>query len=151
LRLETKNCQSYYFDIKAYLANQKRGQMPFTPVIGHFMMLQERLKDIKLRGIDFFVSRHSKLAELFRKGLQGLPLSFLPNSPSNALTAISCPTDIDAFDLVKRLADDFNCFVAPNGGDLKHRVFRVSHLGEQNKTDIDFLINALKDTLNNFQ
>ena len=151
LRLETKTCQSYYFDIKVYLANQSRGQMPFTPVIGHFMMLQERLKDIKLRGIDFFVSRHSKLAELFRKGLQGLPLIFLPNSPSNALTAISCPTDIDAFDLVKRLADYFNCFVAPNGGDLKHRVFRVSHLGEQNKTDIDFLINALKDTLNNFQ
>ncbi len=151
LRLETKTCQSYYFDIKAYLANQSRGQMPFTPVIGHFMMLQERLKDIKLRGIDFFVSRHSKLAEFFRKGLQGLPLSFLPNSPSNALTAISCPTDIDAFDLVKRLAAGFNCFVAPNGGDLKHRVFRVSHLGEQNKTDIDFLINALKDTLNNFQ
>jgi len=151
LRLETKTCQSYYFDIKVYLANQSRGQMPFTPVIGHFMMLQERLKDIKLHGIDFFVSRHSKLAEFFRKGLQGLPLSFLPNSPSNALTAISCPEDIDAFDLVKRLAAGFNCFVAPNGGDLKHRVFRVSHLGEQNKTDIDFLINALKDTLNKFQ
>ncbi len=151
LRLETKTCHSYYFDIKVYLANQSRGQMPFTPVIGHFMMLQERLKDIKLHGIDFFVSRHSKLAEFFRKGLQGLPLSFLPNSPSNALTAISCPEDIDAFDLVKRLAAGFNCFVAPNGGDLKHRVFRVSHLGEQNKTDIDFLINALKDTLNNFQ
>jgi aspartate aminotransferase-like enzyme len=151
LKLETKTCQSYYFDIKVYLANQSRGQMPFTPVIGHFMMLQERLKDIKLHGIDFFVSRHSKLAEFFRKGLQGLPLSFLPNSPSNALTAISCPEDIDAFDLVKRLAAGFNCFVAPNGGDLKHRVFRVSHLGEQNKTDIDFLINALKDTLNNFQ
>jgi aspartate aminotransferase-like enzyme len=151
LKLETKTCQSYYFDIKVYLANQSRGQMPFTPVIGHFMMLQERLKDIKLHGIDFFVSRHSKLAEFFRKGLQGLPLSFLPNSPSNALTAISCSTDVDAFDLVTRLAEDFNCFVAPNGGDLKHRVFRVSHLGEQNKTDIDFLINALKDTLNNFQ
>jgi aspartate aminotransferase-like enzyme len=151
LKLETKTCQSYYFDIKVYLANQSRGQMPFTPVIGHFMMLQERLKDIKLHGIDFFVSRHSKLAEFFRKGLQGLPLSFLPNSPSNALTAISCSTDVDAFDLVKRLAAGFNCFVAPNGGDLKHRVFRVSHCGEQNETDIDFLINALKDTLNNFQ
>ena len=149
LRLETKTCQSYYFDIKVYLANQSRGQMPFTPVIGHFMMLQERLKDIKLRGIDFFVSRHSKLAELFRKGLQGLPLSFLPNSPSNALTAISCPEDIDAFDLVKRLAAGFNCFVAPNEGDLKHRVFRVSHFGEQNETDFDFLINALEATLNN--
>ena len=80
-----------------------------------------------------------------------MPLSFLPNSPSNALTAVSCPKEIDAFDLVKRLADDFNCFVAPNGGDLKYRVFRVSHLGEQNETDIDFLINALEDTLNNFQ
>ena len=151
LRLETKTCQSYYFDIKVYLANQGRGQMPFTPVIGHFMMLHQRLREIRLQGIDFFVSRHSKLAEYFRKGLKDLPFSFVPNSPSNALTAISCPKDIDAFDLVTRLADDFNCFVAPNGGDLKHRMFRVSHLGEQNETDIDFLINALEDILNNYQ
>ena len=151
LRLETKTCQSYYFDIKVYLANQGRGQMPFTPVIGHFMMLHQRLREIRLHRIDFFVSRHSKLAEYFRKGLKDLPFSFVPNSPSNALTAISCPKDIDAFDLVTRLADDFNCFVAPNGGDLKHRMFRVSHLGEQNETDIDFLINALEDILNNYQ
>jgi len=53
--------------------------------------------------------------------------------------------------LVTRLADDFNCFVAPNGGNLKYRVFRVSHCGEQNETDIDFLISALKITLNNHQ
>jgi len=151
LRLENKTCQSYYFDIKEFLANQKRGQMPFTPVIGHFMMLHERLREIRLQGIDFFISHHSKLAEYFRKCLQGLPLSFLPNTPSNALTAISCPKDIDAFDLVKRLADNFNCFVAPNGGNLKHKVFRVSHLGEQNETDIDFLINALENILNNYQ
>ncbi len=151
LRLDNKICQSYYFDIKEFLANQKRGQMPFTPVIGHFMMLHVRLREIRLQGIDYFVSHHSKLAEYFRKALQDLPLSFLPKSPSNALTAVSCPKEIDAFDLVKRLADDFNCFVAPNGGDLKYRVFRVSHLGEQNETDIDFLINALEDILNNFQ
>lgn len=149
-RLETKTCQSYYFDIKTYLVNQRRGQMPYTPVIGHFMMLHERLSEIRLQGIDFFVSRHSKLAEYFRKSLKGLPFSFVPNSPSNALTAISCYEDIDAFDLVTKLAADFNCFVAPNGGELKHKVFRVSHLGEQNETDIDFLINALKNTLNNY-
>ena len=80
-----------------------------------------------------------------------MPFGLVPKSPSNALTAISCPKGIDAFDLVTRLADDFNCFVAPNGGDLKHRVFRVSHLGEQNETDIDFLINALEDILNKYQ
>jgi len=151
LRLDTKTCQSYYFDIKAYLANQERGQMPFTPVIGLFLMLHERLRGIKLQGIDFFISHHFKLAEYFRKGLKDLPFSFVPNCSSNALTAISCPKNVDAFELVTRLADDYNCFVAPNGGDLKHRVFRVSHLGEQNETDIDFLINALEETLNKFK
>ena len=39
LRLENKICQSYYFDIKEFLANQSRGQMPFTPVIGHYLSL----------------------------------------------------------------------------------------------------------------
>jgi aspartate aminotransferase-like enzyme len=151
LRLDNKICQSYYFDIKKFLANQKRGQMPFTPVIGHFMMLHVRLREIRLQGIDYFVSHHSKLAEYFRKGLKNLPLSFIPTTPSNALTAISCTKDVDAFNLVRRLADDFNCFVAPNGGDLKYRVFRVSHCGEQNETDIDFLISALETILNNYQ
>jgi aspartate aminotransferase-like enzyme len=148
LRLEKKICQSYYFDIKEFLANQKRGQMPFTPVIGHFMMLHLRLREIKLQGIEFFISHHSKLAKYFRNGLRNLPLSFVPTSPSNALTAISCPKDINAFYLVMKLADNFNCFVAPNGGTLKNSVFRVSHLGEQNETDIDFLINALDYILN---
>ena len=83
--------------------------------------------------------------------MKGLPFSFVPNSPSNSLTAISCPKDVDAFDLVTSLADDYNCFVAPNGGNLKYRVFRVSHLGEQNETDIDFLISALVDILNYYQ
>jgi len=45
----------------------------------------------------------------------------------------------------------FLVFVAPNGGDLKYRVFRVSHCGEQNETDIDFLISALETILNNYQ
>jgi len=151
LRLENKICQSYYFDIKEFLTNQKRGQMPFTPVIGHFMMLHERLGEIRLQGIDYFVSQHFKLAEYFRKGLKNLPFSFIPTTPSNALTAISCPKAIDAFNLVTTLANDFNCFVAPNGGNLKYRVFRVSHCGEQNETDIDFLISALETILNNYQ
>jgi aspartate aminotransferase-like enzyme len=148
LRAENRICQSYYFDIKEFLANQKRGQMPFTPVIGHFMMLHLRLREIRLQGIEFFISHHSKLAKYFRNGLKDLPLKFVSNSPSNALTAISCPKDIDAFDLVLKLADNFNCFVAPNGGELKYNVFRVCHLGEQNETDIDFLINALDCMLN---
>jgi aspartate aminotransferase-like enzyme len=115
------------------------------------MMLHERLREIRLQGIDFFVSRHSTLAEYFRKGMKRLPFNFFSTNPSNALTAMSCPKDIDAFELVKRLADDYNCFVAPNGGNLKYRVFRVSHLGEQNETDIDFLISALEDILNYYQ
>jgi len=151
LRLEKKNCQSYYFDIKKYLTDQKRGQMPFTPVIGHFMMLHVRLREIRLQGIEFFISHHSKLANYFRNGLKGMPFRFVPNSPSNALTAISCPKDIDASDLVMKLADKFNCFVAPNGGELKYSVFRVSHFGKQNKTDIDFLINALDYILNKYK
>jgi aspartate aminotransferase-like enzyme len=122
--------------------------MPFTPVIGHFMMLQERLREIRLQGIDFFISHHSKLAKYFRNGLKELPLNCVPKTPSNALTAISCPKDIDAFDLVLKLADNFNCFVASNGGELKYNVFRVCHLGEQNEADIDFLINALVCILN---
>jgi len=146
-RLKTKSCRSYYFDIKEYLVNQTRGQMPFTPVISHFIMLHARLEEIKTKKINYIIAQHSILAKYFRNAIKDLPFSFLSKNPSNALTAIKCHKGIDAMDLVLRLAEDFKCFVAPNAGDLKHKVFRVCHLGEQNTKDIDFLIHAIKTTL----
>lgn len=146
-RLQSQASRSFYFDIKDYLDNQKRGQMPFTPVIGHFLMLHEQLKWIKEIGMTAVIARHSKLAEYFRESVVNLPFSFVPHTPSNALSALKVEKDINAFELTKSLASKYNCVVAPNGGSLKDSVFRVSHLGQQTTEDIDFLVGAIESIL----
>ena len=147
-RMHSQSCRSLYFDVSEYLHNQKRGQMPFTPVIGHFLMLHEQLKWIKDNGLSSIIARHNKLAKYFRESIKDIPFRFVPDTPSNALSAVKCNKDIDAFELTKNLASEYNCIVTPNGGSLKHDVFRVSHLGQQSTEDIDFLVDAMKSILN---
>lgn len=146
-RLGARRCGSLYFDIQDYLENQKRGQMPFTPVIGHFLMLHEQLKRIRSAGVDSVIAGHRALARYFRDGVKDLPFDFVPDTPSNALTALRCEDCVDAFELTQKLASEYNCIVAPNGGPLKHEMFRVSHLGEQTTDDLEFLVDAIKSIL----
>jgi len=146
-RLISNERKSFYFDLLDYLENQKRGQMPFTPAISLFLMLRQRLEDITQEGMETVVSRHRILAQYFRKEIEELPFSILPERQSNAMTALKCDERINASDLVAHLSENHNIFLAPNGGDLKSRVFRVSHMGEQTTGDIGELVQALRKTV----
>jgi len=42
----------------------------------------------------------------------------------------------------------FNMYLTSNGGELKDKVFRVSHMGDQTKEEIDILIKNLSTILN---
>jgi aspartate aminotransferase-like enzyme len=64
---------------------------------------------------------------------------FMPN----AMTTLT-PTDgKSASQIVKDLEEQYNIIVAPNGGDLKDKVFRVSHMGNMDREYVDILIDAL--------
>jgi len=142
------NVKSLYFDLKDYLKNQERGQMPYTPAIGIFLMLHQRLADIQETGLQTVVNEHKELANYFRTKIETLPLSIFSKALSNGLTAIQCEKDISAFDVVQQMDDKFNTYLTSNGGELKDKVFRVSHMGDQTKEEIDILIKSLSTILN---
>ena len=48
-------------------------------------------------------------------------------------------------ELAKILKDEYGIWVCPNGGDMKHTIIRVGHIGALTKEDYDTLLNALKD------
>lgn len=136
---------TFYFDIPEYLKNQKRGQMPFTPAIGLYLLLAERLNEIHQSGLELEIAKHATRAQNFRTQVTNLPFDFFPHTPSNAITALQCHNGIIAKTLVQKLQTDYQIYLAPNGGDLGNRVFRVSHMGEQNESDIFQAVQALKD------
>lgn len=136
--------KSFYFDVSSYLENQKRGQMPFTPAIGLFLLLFERLKQLREDGLEHEINKHKTRAESFRLAMGKLPFRIFPAKTSNALTALRCPEGLDAKTLVLRLEKDYHIYLAPNGGPLAKSVFRISHMGEQDDTEYGRVIHALK-------
>ncbi len=138
-----QNSSSYYFDLKLYLSNGNRGQTPFTPAVSIILQLQQRLKGVLEKGIENEIEHTKKMAEYFRSNLKGLPLSLFSHHMPNAMTILKVSNQIDALDLVDKLEQESGVVVTPNGGTLKHKVFRVSHMGNMSKEYIDVLINAL--------
>lgn len=146
-RIKRIAVKSLYFDLLDYLKNQQRGQMPYTPAIGIFLMLHERLKEIRKIGLEQLISRHQKQANLFRESIKGLPLSVFPKNSSNALTALKCEDGLDASVVVQFMEAEYNTYLAPSGGDLKSKLLRVSHMGDQTEEDVELLVNDLKNTI----
>ena len=142
-RLE--NCgarRSLYFDLKDHLANQERGQMPYTPAIGLMMQLHQRLLDIREQTLPALVASHRQRAETFRRAIVELPFTLLPSRCSNALTALTC-IGLDASTLVEALEMRHGIVVAPSGGILKSKLIRISHMGAQLDHDLTHLVPAL--------
>lgn len=146
-RALNKHIQSYYFHVPTYLKNQQRGQMPYTPAIGLYLLLSERLKEIKSHGMYFEVQKHEARAMHFRQAIKDMPLKNFPEKPSNAMTALKCKAKTDAKRLVESLERNYQIYLAPNGGVLEKEVFRISHMGEQDPQDITRVVNALEDLL----
>lgn len=142
LRLKEIQPKSLYFNLQDYLDNQQRGQLPYTPAIGLFMQLHQRLADIQKCTIDGVIDQHKQRACYFRKSIASINLKVLPNRQSNAVTAILCKTS-DAFEIVQHLRDYYSIEATPSGGALRNKIFRISHMGAQKDADVDVLIGAL--------
>lgn len=146
MRLRENRPKTLYMDLQNYLTNQERGQVPYTPAIGLLLQLHQRLLDIQQNTLPETILLHARRASDFREAIIDLPLSILPDRQSNAITALLC-NDIDATDIVQILRDHHHAEVAPSGGDLKHKLIRISHMGDQNSSDIQFIATALAEII----
>ena len=149
LELVAKNDpKCMYFDLKDALANQTRGQTPFTPAVGTLLQINARLKEIDAAGgVAVEVRRAKELAEYFRNRIKDLPLEIVSESLSNAVTPLHPRNGMSAYDIFLRLKDEYGIWICPNGGDLKDKVFRVGHMGCLREMDYDKLIEALVSVL----
>ena len=143
-RLKEITPKSLYFNLRDYLDNQERGQLPYTPAIGILLQLHQRLLDIKACGLGKIIAQHERRACYFRQSIADMHLHTLPARQSNAVTTVLCEED-DAFEIVESLRHRYDIEVAPSGGGMKHKIFRVSHMGAQSDADVDALVRALTE------
>jgi len=140
-----QNIKSHYFNFKNYLKDGLRGQTPYTPCVTIILQLEARLAQIKKDGgIKSSIKKAKELAQYFRAEIQNLDYDFFTPYMPNAMTTLQ-PKTKTAIEIVEELEKKHQLIVCPNGGKLKNIIFRISHMGDMNKADIDKLIKALKD------
>lgn len=144
-RIENNCVKSMYFDLKSALKNGERGQTPFTPAVGILLQINRRLHEIESSGgVDVEIERVAELAKDFREKITNLPLKYVSNHMSNAVTALYT-SEISANKVFSILKDDYQIWVCPNGGIYADTVFRVGHIGNLTKMDNTILVEALSD------
>lgn len=144
-RVAKNDPKCLYFDLKDALANQTRGQTPFTPAVGTLLQIHARLKEINAAGgVAAEVAKAKRMAEYFRSKIAELPLEIVSESLSNAVTPLHPTNGMSAYDIFLKLKDEHGIWVCPNGGELKDKVFRVGHMGCLTETDYNTLADALK-------
>ena len=137
--------KSHYFALSRYLTDAARGQTPFTPAVGVILQLHQRLTSIKAVGPAELTGHSAALARRFRASIKDLPFRIFPDTPSNALTALTPTNGVSAYDIYSELKLRFNLVVTPNGGNLRDRIFRVGHMGNLAESDLDALTDALRE------
>jgi len=146
--IEKSDLPKFYFDFKKELKKIKENQTNFTPAVSLIMGLREALKIIREDGLENTFKRHARLAEATRAAARALGLElFAPESPSNAVTAIKAPAEIDGQKIVKILREKHNITIAGGQGQAKGKIFRIAHMGYLDAYDIIMAIAALEMTL----
>jgi serine---pyruvate transaminase len=143
------NKQSYYLNLKLAAENLKKNLTPFTPAVGLIVALQKALELIEREGIENVWARHEKLSRACREAVCCLGLELFAVKPSFALTSVKIPSKFSNVfdDFLRKFKAETGITLAAGHGELKGKIFRISHLGYYDEFDIITVISALEKFL----
>ena len=135
--------RGYYFDFLLMKEYADRGQTPITPSLPHLYGLDHQLSRILDEGLEQRYQRHLRMAALVQNwARERLALFADPAALSPTVTAVAtedkiAPQDVLAF------ARKHGYLLASGYGQLKHKTFRIAHMGELQEQDIQDLLSTL--------
>ena len=144
---ERKGNRRFYFDFAREMKNQAKDQTAFTPAISLIAAAAASLKWILDAGVDKLVRNAHELASMSRAAAKALGLELLSDAPSDSVTAVRMPVNIDSGTVIKGLKRQFGAIIADGQDDLKGKIFRLAHLGNYDYIDTMGLLAALEVTL----
>ncbi len=149
-RAEKVEFRGSYLDLLAiykYL-KKKNYQYPSTPSISHMYALDYQLDNILEEGLENRFQRHEEMAEIVRNwARKHFKLFTDQNHLSNTLTVIENTQNIDIKQLNSKLQEK-GMQIANGYGDLKEKTFRISHMGDYQIEDIQYLLKTIEEILN---
>jgi len=127
---EASTSPKFYFNFRKERESLAKNQTSFTSPVSLIIGLNECLRLLQAEGLDHAFRRHARLAHATREAIKAIGLDmFTKESPSNSVTAISAPKDIDGQEIYKNLRVKYGITAAGGQGRAKGKIFRIAHLG----------------------
>ncbi len=140
----------YYFDLIKASKSASKSDTPWTPAVNMVMGLKKALDMMLDEGIENIWRRHADLASMTREAVISLGLKVFAKRPSNAVTSVLVPEEVDSVEMVKFIRKEFGISIAGGQEALEGKIIRVAHLGYVNLFDILAGIAAIEFGLHNF-
>ena len=144
--------RGFYTDLVRYLERHAKDGTITTPAIPVVWALDRQLEAIAEEGIEARWRRHRALQERLAAwvdgpgGERGVAFAADAAARSPTVTCLRPPAGVAAPDLLRRLAEK-GFTVAGGYGAWKPTTFRIGHMGEVRAEDLDELLAAVEETL----
>ena len=140
--------RGYYFDFLALEEQMVKSSTPATPAISLMYALDAQLDAIMTEGLDARFARHAELAGMVRQWArqQGFALFAEAGFESNTVTAVANNRSVDVEALTKHTKAR-KMQIDGGYGKIKGKTFRVAHMGDVRRADIEALLACMTEFL----
>lgn len=141
--------RGYYFDLLTLEKYLQKNQTPSTTPISLLYALERQLVDIlDGEGLQARMTRHAELAAMTRDWFaeRGFEMFAQEGYESPTVSAIKTRSGVDAEALNAHLRK-YNMIISGGYGKIKSETFRVAHMGDTTRDDMQRLFDAIDDFL----
>jgi aspartate aminotransferase-like enzyme len=139
----------FYLDFRRASDAWAKGETAFTPPVSLIRGLYVALQMVHAEGLANVLTRHARLANALRAGVNALGLATFAsaNRLSNTVSVFRVPEGLDGKKIVKRLADKHGTIIAGARNKLDGKVMRIGTMGWIGDGDILTDLHHLEDVL----
>lgn len=147
-RVSSSRHGRYYLDLNMYFKSLEVNYTPQTPAVTLFQGLDDVLNMIHEETLPKVFTRHEKMKNMLRRGIEALELELLvtDSAASPTVTAVkSSPEEIAH--IKSELENNYNISVAGGQKELAGHIIRIGHMGFMFPKDMLAILSALEDIL----
>ena len=140
----------FYFNLKKEKKNLGNDTTSYTAPVSLIYGLDEALNMMEEESLPKLYARQARTSKAARAGCAALNLKPVTQSPSEAMTGVFLPSEIDGGKFVKTLRDNFGVTFAGGQDQWKGKVIRIAQLGYIGDFDIIIAMSAIEMALDKF-
>ncbi len=142
-----KNQHAYYLNLSKARKSALKSDTPFTPAHLLIRGLNKALEIILEEGMENVWKRVAAMAEATRQAGKAIGLEVFSKSPSDSVTALTCPEGVKVKDIRDQLKERYGIQSAGGQEHLKGKIFRLGHMGYVDDMDTIVGVAALEQVL----